>query len=152
MQLHIDIYIWCAFIVFVFFKLASNVLIQGSARGKTKVVDYPEDKKDSNRLSGSTAVSLQDEPLLRATNLFRNDLENVVPFSLVALAAAFVQVDARLYILLLCVYAVARISHAVCLLGGKQPFRSASYLLGQFCSLVLVIFIIVRLIPIFQSY
>ena len=152
MQLHVDIYIWCAFQIFLFFKLASDVVLQGRARSKTGIVGYPEDRKGSKRLAIPNPANASDELLVRATNLFRNDLENLIPFSLIALAAGFVQVDARLYVLLLLVYAVTRVCHAICLTGAKQPFRSVSYLLGQVCALVLVILIIVRLIPIFQSY
>ena len=152
MQQQLDLYIWCAFQVLVFFKLASNVLLQGAARSKTGIVGYPEDLKNSKRLVLPDPTHASDAPLVRATNLFRNDLENIIPFSLLALAASFVQVDARCFVILLSIYVIARLSHAICLLGGRQPFRSLSYLVGQLCALVLVVLIMIRLIPIFQSY
>ena len=139
MQLHIDVYIWCAFLVFVFAKLVSDVILQGKAKAATGIVSYPEDRKGSKKLASPDPANLSDMPLVRATNLFRNDLENIIPFSLIALAASFVQVDARLFVILLCLYALTRVSHAFCLIAGKQPFRSISYLLGQACTLVLVI-------------
>jgi uncharacterized MAPEG superfamily protein len=152
MQLHIDIYIWCAFQIFVFFKLVSNVLIQGAARAKTQISDYPEDAKGSKRVILANPANVSDLPFTRATNVFRNDLENIIPMSLVALAAAFVQVDARFYILLLLVYALSRISHSAFLIGGKQPLRSIAYTIALLSELILVILIIARLVPIFASY
>lgn len=152
MQLHIDIYIWCAFIIFVFIKLSSNVVFQGRARMKTGIVDYPEDQKGPRRLVLPNPANPSDQMLVRASSLFRNDLENIIPFSLVALAAAFVQVDAQIYLILLIIYAAARIIHAACFIGGRQPFRSIGYILGQLCAIALVVMIAVRLIPIFQTY
>jgi uncharacterized membrane protein YecN with MAPEG domain len=151
MQLHIDIYIWCAFQVFVFLKLAANVGLQVRARAITGITGYPEDSRGKYRVAHPDPAAASDDALNRALNLFRNDLENLVPFSLVSLAAAFVQVAPVIYILLLAVFAVARIGHAASLIGGLQPLRAICYLVGWICSLVLVIMTIARLIPIFMT-
>lgn len=145
MQLPNDVYYWCLFVVFAFFKFLSNTFVQGAGRLRSNTYDFPEDQRDR------TPILARQELVLRGSRLWGNDLENLVPFLFVSLAAALCAIEIHVYVILLCVFALARVVHAIALARGAQPWRSLCYGAGVIAMIVMVGMTAVRLIEILPT-
>jgi uncharacterized MAPEG superfamily protein len=136
------IQVWALFVVFAFFKMLSNSLMQGWSRYTNRSFRYPEDQRG---VFGNETIKPEAELGVRATALWRNDLENFLPFAMLALAGAFVEASYDAYCWVVFLFAVSRVGHAWFMVRPKQPHRMLFYYSGQFCGLAMIGLILWRI-------
>jgi len=114
--------------VYLVLKMFAVAVATANRRRLAKVVLNPE---DTGVNPGSHAEPQEAESTLRAKRAHLNDCENIPGF--LALATIFTlagatSTDGWAYF---GVYALARTLHTICYLNGIQPWRTASFFLGQ---------------------
>lgn len=126
-------------------KMFALAVATANARRKSQVVVNPEDTKVN---PGSHAEPQEAPATLRAKRAHLNDLENIPAF--LALATLFTLAGASTTAgwIYFGTYFVARLLHSVCYLNMLQPWRTASFFLGQ---LTMVGVAVQLLIKAFQS-
>lgn len=114
-----------AAILFVKFLVTTG--LQGITRLRTKTFQYAEDA----RHWGGTEAAQEDELVVRAQRLLRNDAEGQPLF--LAVGLAFVMLGgAPSFAALYCLaYAASRVLHAVFFLRPRQPHRNRAFGLGM---------------------
>ena len=123
-------WIVCAFVLFV--KMWMNSLIQGYCRMRNRQFVIPEDAEVFGRLTGSKfAPSKEEHPMVqRASNCWRNDLENIPIFLIISIGYVLAGGGEKWGAIYFCAFVVARIIHTVCYLASLQPWRNIAYLSG----------------------
>lgn len=113
--------------VLLFFKLLSNAIVQGLVRIKTKTFRH---KEDATFFTRSEPANHDDPIVITASNLFRNDLENIPIFLFLLLG--YVQLDCweEGTVLYSVLFVLSRILHAIFYYIPRQPWRNISYDLG----------------------
>jgi microsomal prostaglandin-E synthase 1 len=114
--------------------------VGGGVRSRTKTTPNEEDA--GTVAKGATVAPLDPEGVARVMRAHRNALANVVPFLLVMfLYVAFGA--SRQWVLGLCgVFSAMRLAHAICYIKGIQPWRTASFVVGQTCTGIAVVQVI----------
>lgn len=124
------------------FKMAAISVLQGRARLSSKVFVNPEDAIEF----GGKAMPEEHPAVQRAAKAWRNDLENIPMF----LILAWVYVAAGLSVVAFTVYcgvfAVARITHTICYLNSVQPWRTHAFTVGALVTLALMIHLLIRVV------
>jgi prostaglandin-E synthase 1 len=124
--------------------LALNLLglwvYSGVVRGKTKTTPNTEDA--STILKGSKLVEVDPPEVARVLRAHANAMANILPFALVGLVYVMTGASGLVPLILFGVFTVARISHSLTYVGGKQPWRSASWGLGLATTLVMMGFVV----------
>jgi glutathione S-transferase len=124
----------------LFFKMFAIGLTQGLVRNKNKVYTNPEDAA----LIGKTAQAEAEHPdYIRASNAYRNDLENIPIFLGLAWAALFLHAADGLAPVYFGVFTAARLGHTFFYLKGLQPWRSLAFAGGLLVNLALAVHILI---------
>jgi uncharacterized MAPEG superfamily protein len=116
------VYALCAVILFL--KMFAVGIVQGLTRHRHKAFTVPE---DAHMIVNAEAVS---PDVMRANNAYRNDLENIPIFLILALIYQLLQcwpTGAPVYFGL---FTLGRVSHTFFYLKALQPWRSVAYFLG----------------------
>lgn len=114
--------------VYLVLKMFAIAGITANRRRLSKVVLNPE---DTGVNPGSHSEPVEAESTLRAKRAHLNDLENIPGFLVLATIftlAGATTTDGWAYF---GVYAVARTLHSICYLNAIQPWRTASFAIGQ---------------------
>ena len=123
-------------------KMAAISVVQGRARLTTKVFVNPEDAREF----GGAAASEETPAVQRGAKAWRNDLENIPMF----LILAWIYVAADLSIAAFAIYCgaftVARIAHTICYLNSIQPWRTYAYTVGMLVTLALIIHLLIKVV------
>ena len=129
-NISLNYWILCAFILFG--KMWMNSLVQGYFRMSNKQFVIPEDAEVFGRLTGSKfAPSKEEHPMVqRASNCWRNDIENIPIFLIISIGYILAGGGERWGAIYFSVFVVARIIHTVCYLARLQPWRNIAYILG----------------------
>ncbi|WOD39398.1 MAPEG family protein [Nodosilinea sp. E11] len=124
--------LWLLCTVFLAAKMWANSLVQGYCRLHYRQFVNPEDACWAGQVVGHSLPPVsQDHPLVeRAARCWRNDLENIPMFLLVALGYGLVGGDRSWGAVYLGTFAIARVLHTLCYLAALQPWRFLAYLLG----------------------
>jgi uncharacterized MAPEG superfamily protein len=136
------IQLWALFTVFATFKLLSNSVMQGLARYRNRSFNYPEDQLST--FGRKEPMKPETELAKRATALWRNDLENFVPFLMLSLAAAVTEAHYNTFSALLVVFGLARVGHARYMICPRQPHRVIAYAMGMLCILTMAALVVFR--------
>jgi uncharacterized MAPEG superfamily protein len=119
---------WATTTALFFVKLFGNSAVQGLVRLKNRQFVKPEDA----RFYGRNAPPAAEEHVLvqRAAAVWRNDLENIPMFLLLALGLVLAG-DPGPWTAGLCgLFFVARLAHTAFFLAPRQPHRNIAYQLG----------------------
>ena len=92
---------------------------------------------------GAELVAQEVPAVQRANNAWRNDLENIPMFLILALVYAIVGLSPTLFILYCVVFTVARILHTIFYLNAVQPWRTIAYSVGAIAMFALMIHLFV---------
>ena len=131
--------LWLLCTVFLAAKMWANSLVQGYARLRHRQFVNPEDANVVGQVIGHKLPPVpEDHPMVqRAACCWRNDLENIPMFLMVALGYGLLGGGASWGAVYLGTFAIARASHTVFYLAGWQPWRFLAYLLGVVTTIAL---------------
>ncbi len=123
-------------------KMSAIAFVQGSARTSTGSFLNPEDAA----AFGGKAVAEEAEIVQRAARAWRNDLENIPIF----LILAWIYVSAGLPVTAFAIYCIvfmaARIAHTICYINSIQPWRTISFVIGALATLALIIHLFIKVV------
>lgn len=119
----------------LFLKLFLVALVQAYYRLRYRMFVHAEDAA----FFGNTAPVAQEHPqVIRAANVFRNDLENIPIFLFLILGAVQLQLAEGLLKGACLLFVLSRYGHMWFYLRPRQPWRNLCYVLGQAVMAVLV--------------
>lgn len=119
------VYALCAVILFL--KMFAVGIVQGLTRHSHKAFTVPE---DAQMIAQTEAVAVEHPAVMRANNAYRNDLENIPIFLVLALIYQLLQcwpAGAPVYFGL---FTLGRVTHTIFYIKALQPWRSVAYFLG----------------------
>ena len=123
-------------------KMAAISVMQGRARVASKIFVNPE---DAVAFEGK-AMPEEHPAVQRAAKAWRNDLENIPIF----LILAWIYVAAGLSVIAFAIYCgvftLVRIAHTVCYLNSIQPWRTYAFMVGAIVMLALMIHLLIRVV------
>ena len=125
-------------------KMAAISIVQGRARVSAGVFTNPEDAKAFGGQQVSAEVPMVD----RASRAWRNDLENIPIFLILAWIYVYGRLSPRVFVIYCIIFMIARIIHTICYLNAIQPARTIAYTVGALTTLAMIIqlfvFVVVR--------
>ncbi|NMF85257.1 MAPEG family protein [Nodosilinea sp. P-1105] len=126
----LNLWLLCTIVLAV--KMWANALVQAYARFRYRQFVNPEDASLVGQLIGKPRPpATQEHPLAqRAERCWRNDLENIPMFLLVALGYGLLGGSAGWGVVYLGTFAITRTAHTLFYLAGLQPWRFLAYLVG----------------------
>jgi prostaglandin-E synthase 1 len=128
--------------------LSLNMLVlwaySGAARGKTNTTPNEEDAKTV--ASGAKLVDVDPPEVARVLRAHRNATANIVPFAILGLVYVLAGGSGTVAIAVFGVFTAARLAHSFAYLGGKQPWRTVSFVVGGLATLALMGFIVKALV------
>jgi glutathione S-transferase len=120
-------------------KMAAISLVQGRARVSSATFTNPE---DAIAFGGKQAP--EEVPMVqRASRAWRNDLENIPMFLIVAWIYVAAGLSAVAFAIYCVVFTLARVAHTICYLNSLQPARTIAYTVGALTALALIIHLFV---------
>lgn len=129
--------------VVLFFKMSAIGVVQGRARTGAKAFVNPEDAV----LFGAAApVGQEIAAVVRANNAFRNDLENIPIFLILALLYVLARCWPTGAVIYFSVFTLARIAHTIAYLNAMQPWRTIFFTIGAVVTLLICIHLLVTVI------
>jgi len=116
-------------------KMAAVSLAQGRARVAAGIFINPE---DAVTFSGTAAV--EEAPAVqRASRAWRNDLENIPIFLILAWIYVAAGLSATAFVIYCVVFMVCRILHTIFYLNSMQPLRTIVFTIGAVTMLALIV-------------
>ena len=116
-------------------KMFAIGVVQGLARAGAKKFANPEDAK----MFGAELVPQEVPTVQRANNAWRNDLENIPIFLILALVYVIAGLSPRAFIAYSVIFTVARILHTIFYLKAMQPWRTIAFTIGAVAMFGLII-------------
>jgi microsomal prostaglandin-E synthase 1 len=120
--------------------LSLNMLLlwgySGAVRGKTKTTPNEEDARTVS--SGSTVVEVDPPEVARVLRAHKNAMANVVPFAILGLVYVLAGGSGTVAWIVFGVFTASRVAHSFAYLGGRQPWRTLSFVLGGVATLALM--------------
>lgn len=123
-------------------KMAAISIVQGRARVTAGVFTNPEDAKAFGGQQASAEVPMVE----RASRAWRNDLENIPIFLILAWIYVYGHLSPRAFVIYCIIFMIARIAHTICYLNGIQPARTIAYTVGALTTLAMMIQMFVYLV------
>ena len=120
-------------------KMAAIGIVQGRARTGAKKFANPEDAK----MFGAELVAQEIPAVQRAANAWRNDLENIPIFLILALVYVMAGLSAGMFVIYCAVFVVARILHTICYINAVQPWRTITFSVGALAMFAMIIHLFV---------
>jgi|SRR5271166_5356263 len=123
-------------------KMAAIAIVQGRARVSAGAFVNSEDAK---AFSGTEVP--QEAPMVqRAARAWRNDLENIPIFLILAWIYVAAGLSSTALTVYCAVFAVARILHTIFYLKAIQPWRTIVFTIGSVAMLALIIHLFVKVV------
>ncbi|XP_005188654.1 microsomal glutathione S-transferase 1 [Musca domestica] len=134
---------YCFWAGLLVLKMLLMTLLTAARRFSKKSFVNPEDLA----LSKAAEVSFQDPDVERVRRAHRNDLENILPYLLIALAYITTGPNAIVARLLFCIVAISRIFHTAiyAFRPVPQPSRSIAFFVPFFITLYMTFCVIVKM-------
>jgi uncharacterized MAPEG superfamily protein len=123
-------------------KMTLIGVVQGRARTGAGVFLNPEDAK----MFGGKEVPEEPEMVQRASRAWRNDLENIPIFLILAWIYVAAGLSAGAFVIYCLVFMAARIIHTICYINSLQPWRTAAFTVGAAVMLVLMIHLFIKVV------
>ncbi len=134
---------WLSNPTFVVYAITSVVLClnliflwgySGAARGKSKTAINPEDAA----MFKTPLKELDPPEAARVLRAHANAQANIVPFLFLGLVFVLAGGSAGTAKIIFGIFVFARLAHSVVYLAGKQPWRTAFFVLGGLATLALL--------------
>jgi microsomal prostaglandin-E synthase 1 len=122
-------------------KMFAVAVVTANRRRLAKVVLNTEDVPIN---PGSHAEPQEAPETLRAKRAHLNDVENIPAFLAIATIYTLAGASANGAWAYFGVYFAARLIHTFCYLNGVQPWRSASFFLGQFALIGMIVGLLMK--------
>jgi len=116
-------------------KMAAISIAQGRGRVSAGAFTNPEDAKTF----GTQLASAEAPAVERASKAWRNDLENIPIFLIIAWIYVYAGLSARAFVIYCVVFMIARIIHTICYLNAIQPWRTVAFTVGALTMLAMMI-------------
>jgi uncharacterized MAPEG superfamily protein len=123
-------------------KMAAISIVQGRARVTSGIFTNPEDAK---AFSGQQA-SAEAPAVERASRAWRNDLENIPIFLIIAWIYVYAGLSAGAFVIYCIVFMAARVTHTICYLNAIQPARTIAFTVGALTMLAMMIQIFIGVV------
>lgn len=124
------------------FKMFANSLVQGRGRVTSQIFTIPEDA----RLFGGKLEVEEAPAVRRAAAVWRNDLENIPIFLILAGIFVAAGLSSGAFALYCVIFMAARILHTICYLNAIQPWRTVAFTVGVAAMFALMIHLLVEVI------
>jgi len=124
------------------FKMAAIALVQGKGRFGSGIFVLPEDAKLFHGTESPTEAPIVD----RAARAWRNDLENIPIFLIVAGIYVMAGLSEKAFTFYCWTFIVARILHTYTYLNAIQPWRTVVYTVGLFAMFAMTIQVLVEVV------
>lgn len=136
------LFYWGLATVYLSFKMFSNSIVQGVGRKKTQRFSRPEDA----RFFDKGGEAQEDAPIvIRAQNVWRNDLENIPMFLLMLLGFVLARGAGQTVAIYAGIFCFFRTLHTLFYLSPKQPHRFLSFICACTCMYTLAIHLVIQL-------
>jgi glutathione S-transferase len=123
-------------------KMAAISIVQGRARVSAGVFTNPE---DANTF-GAQLASAEAPAVERANKAWRNDLENIPIFLIIAWIYVSAGLSVTAFVIYCILFMLARIAHTICYLNAIQPARTIAFTVGALTMLALIIHLFVEVV------
>jgi len=126
--------------VILTFKMFAVSIVQGRGRVGTKIFTVPE---DATLFGGK--LEAQEAPVVqRASNCWRNDLENIPMFLILAGIYVLAGLSARSFTIYCLTFLVMRILHTFFYLNAVQPWRTIAFTIGVLAMFAMAIHLLIE--------
>jgi uncharacterized MAPEG superfamily protein len=116
-------------------KMAAISVVQGRGRLSAGTFTNPEDA----RTFGAQQAPSEAPAVERASKAWRNDLENIPIFLILAWIYVAAGLSAAAFVIYCIIFMAARIAHTICYLNAIQPARTIAFTAGAVTMLVMII-------------
>jgi uncharacterized MAPEG superfamily protein len=123
-------------------KMAAISVVQGRTRASAGSYTNPEDAK----AFGASLTTAEAPMIERASKAWRNDLENIPIFLIIAWIYVYAGLSAGAFVIYCLVFMAARVFHTICYLNAIQPARTIAYTVGAVAMLVMMIHIFIGVV------
>ncbi len=123
-------------------KMSAISIVQGRARVAGGAFVNPEDA----RTFGVKEAAEELPDVQRAARAWRNDLENIPIFLILAWIYVSAGLSAAAFAIYCAVFVLARIAHTICYLNSIQPARTITFAVGGLATLALMIHLFVGVV------
>jgi glutathione S-transferase len=123
-------------------KMAVISIVQGRARVNARVFTNPEDAKAFGGQQASAEVPMVE----RASKAWRNDLENIPIFLILAWIYVYAGLAAYAFVIYCIIFMIARVIHTICYLNAIQPGRTIAFTVGALTMLAMIIHLFVTVV------
>ncbi|SRR5579875_187482 len=123
-------------------KMAALAVVQGRARLNAGAFTNPEDAK----AFGAKLASSEPPLVERASKAWRNDLENIPIFLILAWIYVYAGLAAGAFIVYCVLFMLGRITHTLCYLNAIQPGRTIAFAVGALTMLALMIHLFIAVV------
>jgi glutathione S-transferase len=123
-------------------KMASIAIVQGRARTGEGAFLNPEDAE----MFGGQAVPEEPEMVQRASRAWRNDLENIPIFLILAGIYVSAGLSTTAFVIYCVVFMAARIIHTFCYINSIQPLRTVSFTVGAAVMMAMMIHLFIGVV------
>ena len=134
---------WFLCVVALYMKMFANSVVQGIYRVRNKAYTRPDDAVFFGK---DAPIREADLPIVqRASACWRNDLENIPIFLLIALAFTLTGGQPGFALFYFGIFTLSRIAHTIFYLRPTQPWRNLVYQVGVYTTLATAIHTGIRL-------
>jgi uncharacterized MAPEG superfamily protein len=123
-------------------KMSAIAVVQGRARAAAGAVINPEDAA----AFGGKVFPEDPEMVQRASRAWRNDLENIPIFLILAWIYVAAGLSVTAFVIYCAAFMAARIVHTICYINAIQPWRTAAFTAGAIVMLALIIHLFIGVV------
>jgi uncharacterized MAPEG superfamily protein len=123
-------------------KMSAIAFVQGRARTGARAFLNPEDATTF----GGQAVPEEPEMVRRAARAWRNDLENIPMFLILAWIYVIAGLSATAFTVYCIVFMAARIVHTICYINSIQPWRTVAFTIGAITMVALIVHLFIGVV------
>jgi glutathione S-transferase len=124
-------------------KMAALAVVQGRGRMTSGQFPLPE---DAQMFHGGSESPAEAPVVDRASRAWRNDLENIPIFLILAGIYVAAGLSAKAFALYCFIFAIARILHTYVFIKAMQPWRTVTYAVGAFAMLAMIIHLLIEVV------
>src|SRR5215813_756254 len=122
-------------------KMSAIAVVQGRARTSSGLFINPEDARTFGAKEGEEVEAVQ-----RASRAWRNDLENIPIFLILAWIYVAASLSVGAFEIYCIVFMVARVLHTIFYLNAVQPWRTVSFTLGGVAMLAMIVHLFIGVV------
>ncbi len=123
-------------------KMSAIAFVQGRARTGAGVFLNPEDAATF----GGKAAPEEPEIVQRAARAWRNDLENIPIFLILAWIYVAAGLSVGAFVIYCLVFMAARIAHTICYINSIQPWRTVAFTIGTIAMVALIVHLFIGVV------